>query len=138
MDSKCQTMDAAYDCRFTCWELQKIYFGLVEGKWKQRFYNHKKLFNNKRYSHEKKLSSFVWHLKKTLGVTRNMKWLLLRCTTSYSNISKDFLFCLYEKLVFITYPRQHELLKSYRRYFENAVMRLSTSWNTLELLTKGN
>ena len=69
MDGKCQTMDAAYDCRFTWSELQKIYFELVEEKWKQRFYNHRKLFNNKRYSHETTLSSFVWHLKKTLGVT---------------------------------------------------------------------
>ena len=83
---------------------------MVEEKWKQRFYNHKKLFNNKRYSHETTLSSFVWHFKKTLGVTPNMKWLVLRCATPYSNISKDFLFCLSEKLVFITYPRQHELL----------------------------
>ena len=117
MDGKCQTMDAAYDCRFTWSELQKIYFGLVEEKWKQMFHNHKKLFNNKRYSHETTLSSFAWHLKKTLGVTPNMKWLVLRCSTPYSNISKDFIFILYEKLVFITYPTQHELLNKLSEIF---------------------
>ena len=47
MDGKCQTMDAFYDCRVTSSELQKIYFGLAEGKWKQRYYNHKKSFNHK-------------------------------------------------------------------------------------------
>ena len=44
MDRKCQTMDVVYDCRVTSSEPQKIYFGLAEGKWKQRYYNHKKTF----------------------------------------------------------------------------------------------
>ena len=53
MDGKFQTMDAVYDCRVTSSELERTYFGLAEGKWKQRYYNHKKSFNHKRYSHEK-------------------------------------------------------------------------------------
>ena len=40
-------------------EPQKLYFGLAEGKWKQRYYNHKKSFNHNRYSHETTLSSHV-------------------------------------------------------------------------------
>ena len=36
MDGKCQTMDAAYDCRVTSPEPQKIYFGLAAGTWMQR------------------------------------------------------------------------------------------------------
>ena len=99
MDGKCQTTDAVYDCRVTSSEPQKIYFGLAEGKWKQRYYNHKKSFNHKRYSHETTLSSYVWHLKETLDVTPNLKWSVVRCTTPYSNISKKCLLCLCEKLV---------------------------------------
>ena len=47
MDDKCLTMDAVCNCHVTSPEPQKIYFGLAEGKWKQRYYNHKKSFNHK-------------------------------------------------------------------------------------------
>ena len=47
-------------------EQQKIYFGLAEGKWKKRYYNHDKSFNHKQYSHGITLSSYVWHVKETL------------------------------------------------------------------------
>ena len=76
-------MDVVYDCRVTSSEPQKIYFGLTEEKWKQRYYNHKKSFNHKRYSHETTLSSYVWHLKETLDVTPNLKWSVVRCATPY-------------------------------------------------------
>ena len=59
MDGKCQTMDAVYDCCVTSSEPQKIYFRLIEGKLKQRYYNKTKSFNHKQYSHEKTLSSYV-------------------------------------------------------------------------------
>ena len=76
MDSKYETMDAVYDCRVASSEPQKVYFKLAEQKWKQRYYNHKKSFNHKRYSHETTLSSYVLHLKETLDVTPSLKWLL--------------------------------------------------------------
>ena len=110
LDRKCQTMDAVYHCRVTSSEPQNIYFGLVEGKWKQRYYHHKKSFHHKQYSPETKLSSYVRHLNETLDVTPNLKWSVVRCATPYSNISKKSILYLHEKLVIITYPRQHELL----------------------------
>ena len=67
MDGKFQIMNAVYDCRATLPEPQNIYFGLAEGKWKKRYYNHKRSFNHKRYSHETTLSSYVWHLKEPIG-----------------------------------------------------------------------
>ena len=63
MEGKCYTIDPVYECHVTSSEPQKIYFGLAEGKWNQRYYNHKKSFSHKRYSHETTLSSYVWHLK---------------------------------------------------------------------------
>ena len=117
MDGKCQTMDAVYYCRVTSPEPQKIYFGLAEGKWKKRCYNHKKSLNHKRYSHETTLSSYVWHLKETLDPTPNLKCSVVRCPTRSSNISKTCLLCLYEKLVIITYPRQHEFLNKLLELF---------------------
>ena len=60
---------------------------------------------------------YVWHLKETLDVTPNLKWSLLRCTAPYSNISKNCVLCLYEKLVIMTYPRQHELFNKQSELF---------------------
>ena len=93
IDSKCQAMDAVYDCYVTSSEPRKIYVGLTEGKWKKRYYNHKKSFNHKWYSHETTLSSYVWYLEETLDVSLNMKWLVVRCATPYSNTSKKCLLC---------------------------------------------
>ena len=73
-----------------------------------------KSLNHKQYSHEKTLSR---PLKWTLDVTPNLKWSVVRCTTPYSNISKKCLLCLYEKLVIITNPRQHELLNKQSELF---------------------
>ena len=105
MDGKCQTMDAVYDCCVISLEPRKKYFGLAEGKWNKRYYNHKESFNLKRYSHETTLLSYVWYVKETLDVTPNLK-----CATPYSNISKKCILCLYQKLVIITYPGQHEFI----------------------------
>ena len=74
MDGKFQTMGAVYDCRVTSPVPRKIYFGLAEEKWKQRYYNHKKSFNHKRHSYETTLSCYAWHLKEILDVTPNLKW----------------------------------------------------------------
>ena len=109
MDGKCQIMDATYDCRVTSSVPQKIYFRLAEGKWKQRYNNHKTSFYHKRYSHETLLSSYVWPLKETLDVTPSLKWSVVRCATPYSNISNKCLLCLFQKFLIITYQRQHEL-----------------------------
>ena len=69
MDGKCQTMDAAYNCSVTLRGLQTIYFGLVEGKRKKRYFIHKNLFNHKGYSHETAFSSYMWYIKGTFDVT---------------------------------------------------------------------
>ena len=110
MDGKCQAMDAVYDCRINSSEPQKVYFGLAKEKWKKKYCNHERSFNHKQYSHKTTLSSHIWHVKKTLDVTPNLKWSVVRYPTRYSNISKKCLLGLYEKLVIINYPRQGELL----------------------------
>ena len=110
MDGKWQIMDANYDFRVTSANPQKIFFEFAEGKWEKRYYYHKKSFKHQRYSHETILSSYVCHLKGILGVTPNLKWSVVRCTATYSNITKMCLSCVYEKLVIITYPRQCKLL----------------------------
>ena len=70
--------DYVVSCDYASSEPQKINFRFAEGKWKQIYYNHKKSFNHKRYSHETALSSYVWYLKETLDVTPNLKWSVVK------------------------------------------------------------
>ena len=117
MGSKCQTVDALYDCGATSSEPRKIYFRLAEEKWKKRYYNHKKSFNHKKYLYETTASSYVWHMKKSLEETPNLKWSVARGTTPYSNTSKKSFLCKYEKLVIISYSRQYKLLNKRSELF---------------------
>ena len=82
-NGKCKTMDIVYDWRVTSPNISQVYFGLAEEKWKKRYYNHKNSFNHERFSHEARLSSYVWHLKETLDVTPNLKWSVMRCAIPY-------------------------------------------------------
>ena len=98
MNGKCQTMDAVYDWPVTSPELQKIYFGLAEGKWKQMYYNHKNSFNHKRYAYDTTLSSYARYLKETLDVTPNLKWSVVRCTTTLPKHLKKMSFVFIWKI----------------------------------------
>ena len=137
MDGKCQTIDAVYDCLVTSPEPPKIYFRSAERKWKKRYYDHKKLFNHKWYSHKTTLSSCVRHLKDTLDVRRQPKSSLVTCATPYTNISKKSLLCLYEKWLLAIQDSKNFQINE-RSYFANAVMRISTFWKLLKIMAKGN
>ena len=110
MEENCQINSVVYKCDVTRPLPKKVYLGLAEGEWKSCFYNHKLSFKNKRYSNKTTLSSYMWHLKSVSSETRYIKWSVLRCDPPYSNISKKFLLCLYEKLEIVTYQNQKELL----------------------------
>ena len=128
-------MEALYYCRVTSPEPRKIYFGLAEGKWKNSIITIKS-HSTANDVHMRR--HFVRHLNENLDLNPNLKCSVVGSSTPCSNISKKCLLFLYEKLVIITYPRQHELLNKDRSYFVNAVMRISTFWKTLELITKVN
>ena len=93
MVGKCQTMDVVFDCSVTSPKLQKIYFGLTEGR--KGIITIKESFNHKRHSHETTLSNYVWYLKEALDVTPKLKWSVKSCSTPYLNISKKCLLRFY-------------------------------------------
>ena len=82
----------------------------AEEEWKSRFFDHKLSFKHKRDSNKSMLSSYMWHLKRVLKETPDLKWSVLRCVPPYSNISKKSLLCLYEKLETVTYQNKKLLL----------------------------
>ena len=98
MEGNCQVSNVVYKCDVTKPLPKKVYLGLAEGKWKSRFYNYKLSFKHKRYSNKTILLRYMWHLKSVSSETSNLKWSILRCVPPYSNISRECLLCLYEKL----------------------------------------
>ena len=51
----------------------KSYLGTAE-EFKQRFYNRKKSFKNKRYSNETTLSKYIWDIKEKYSAIPSLKW----------------------------------------------------------------
>ena len=56
-------------------------------------------------------------MKKTLDVTTNLKWSVVSYATPYSNTTKMSLLFLYEKVLIITYERQHKILNEQSKLF---------------------
>ena len=110
MEGNCQVNDVVYNCDVTRPLPKKVYLGLAEGQWKNRFYNHKLSFKHKRYFNKTTTSSYMWHLKSVSSETPNFEWSILRCVPPYSDISKKCLLRLYKKLKIVTYQHQKELL----------------------------
>ena len=58
MEGKFQFNNVVYKYVVTRQLPKKVYLGLADGEWKSRFYNHKLLFKDKRYSNKTTLSSY--------------------------------------------------------------------------------
>ena len=56
---------------------KKFYIGLTENSCKERYSNHKKSFNNKKYQKETELSKYIWELKAQNKIN-SMKWSVIK------------------------------------------------------------
>ena len=65
MNGKCQVQNVVYKCTVSATPNfpKRVYLGVAEGDWKQRFYNHKKSIKNKSYRNDTTLSSYLWDLR---------------------------------------------------------------------------
>ena len=50
---------------------QCVYLEIAEGNWKQRLYNHRQSFKDKKNRNDASLSSYLWDLKRTITKFRN-------------------------------------------------------------------
>ena len=65
LENKCLTPKVVYRAEITNDKDQenKTYIGLTETPFKDRYRNHVKSFNNKKYQKETELSKYIWELK---------------------------------------------------------------------------
>ena len=113
MNGKCKVNNVIYKCTVyaTPTFKQRVYLGIAESDWKQRYYNHKKSFKNIECRHDTSLSSYLWELKLKHNEIPSLQWSIAKFAPGYRNISKRCNLCLYEKLLILTYENQDKLLK---------------------------
>ena len=100
MPGECTTPNLLYEGTITS-DLpnygEKIYKGISEPPFKNRFGNHKKSFNNAKYKTETCLSKEVWNIK-SLGGTYNITWRPIRQHPGFNPSNGKCGLCRSEKL----------------------------------------
>ena len=102
LGNKCLTLKVIYKAEVRNDENEdiKIYIGQSETPFKERYRNHTKSFNNKRYVNETVLSKYVWDLKDR-NVTPTINWSILKSIKGNPN-SNGCSLCSIEKLFIIS------------------------------------
>ena len=89
---------------------QGVYLGIAEGNWKQRLYNHRQPFKDKKHKNDTALLTFLWDLKENHNQIPKLPWSIVRLAPGYLTISKRCLSCLHERLLILSYHNPAELL----------------------------
>ena len=75
----------------------KLYIGLTEHTFKQRYANHLQTFKQEKYENSTELSKYIWQLKKKRQ-NFNIIWSIQDRAQAYSNKNKRCNLCITEKL----------------------------------------
>ena len=67
---------------------QRVYLGIAEGNWKQRLYNYRQSFKDKKHKNDTALSSYLWDLKENDNQIPKLTWSIVSFAPGYLNISK--------------------------------------------------
>ena len=112
MNSNCLISNITYKCTVSSATTtkQRAYLGLVDGDWKQRYYNHTQSFRNARYKNNTSHIIYLWELKKKTSEIPKLTWSIPKIDPGYLNILKRCLLCLHEKLYIATCHNQEELV----------------------------
>ena len=100
LQEKCLTSSLVYKAKIKSTEenaRQKTYYGLSKTKFKTRYANHKKTFNNPVYKTDTELSNEFWNIKNN-NFSANITWEIYGKYQSYNLNTKRCALCLNEKL----------------------------------------
>ena len=112
LNGNCKVQNFIYKCTVSATQIfkQGVYLVIAEGNWKQRLYNHRQSFKDKKHENDTALSSYLWDLKENHNQIPKLTWSIIRFAPGYSNISKRCLLCLQEKLLILNYHNAAKLL----------------------------
>ena len=112
LNGNCKVQNVIYKCTVSVTQTfkQRVYLRIAEGNWKQRLYNHRQSFKDKKHKNNTALSSYLWDLKENHNQIPKLTWSVVRFAPGDSNVSKRCLLCLHEKLLILNYHNRAELL----------------------------
>ena len=111
LKEKCLSENTIYQVDTSSENFQtKIYYGISEIKFKTRYSNHKKSFNQKKDKNETQLSSELWKIKASKEEPV-LAWKILRQYQPYNVNTKRWLLCLNENLQIAIYRGNNRLNK---------------------------
>ena len=111
LNGHCLTTNVLYEAEISKddnADCRKVYKGITELKFKARYANHKKAFNNDKYKKDSELSKEVWRLKEK-KVDFTIKWKVIRQFPAYNQSSKRCPLCQNEKLAILEHGEQNLL-----------------------------
>jgi len=110
LTGNCRIQSVVYKCEVTApSQPKRVYIGLTEKEFKQRFNGHNQSFKNNKYKNSTTLSTYIWSLKDQ-NITPTINWSIVKRVKSYSNTTKSCPLCLQEKLEILCYNNKPELL----------------------------
>ena len=99
LDGACLTRNVLYEAKVTS-AIQnygeRVYIGITEPPFKERYANHLKSFAHKKYSAETELLKEIWKIKE-LNESYEIKWRIVKQCPTYTPLTKRCLLCLSEK-----------------------------------------
>ena len=111
LNENCKVHSVIYKCNVSATQTfkQRVYLGIAVGNRKQRLYNHRQSFKDKKHKNDTTLSSYPRNLKENHNQIPKLTWSIVRSAPDYSNISKRCLLCLHEKLLVLIFHNPAEL-----------------------------
>ena len=110
---------------------EKVYFGVAEKSFKDRFYNHTKSFTHEDYTNDTELSKEYWDIKRNNFIPK-VTWIIVRECPPYSLSKRKCYLCLNEKLEINSYKgnnllnKRSELINNCRHLNKYTLLRHDT------------
>ena len=107
---------------------EKVYFGVAEKSFKDRFYNHTKSFTHEDYANDTELSKEYWDIKRNNFIPK-VTWSIVRECPPYSLSKRKCYLCLNEKLEINSYKgnnllnKRSELINKCRHLNKHTLLR---------------
>ena len=113
LSGRCNSRNAVYQACISPMEYKKdgerVYISISTGNWKQRWYNHSHSFANPRLRNHSALSKYFWSLKDQ-GLSPQIKWKIIRHTSTTNSFNSRCNLCIDEKISIINFRNRRLLL----------------------------
>ena len=109
LGGRCNSRNVVYQARISPIEHkrdgERVYIGISAGNWKQRYYNHRHSFSNPKLRYQIVLSKYLGGLKDQ-GLSPQIKWKIIRHSSTANSFNGRCNLCLDEKISIINFKNR--------------------------------